>query len=152
MRLFIAGIMQGSRSDVGIHDQGYRVAIGAAIKARFTEVDIIDPMELHPDAGVNYGPEKAKRTLLEMTEEAARADVLIAYVPKASMGTAVEIWEAHRAGNPILTISPLAENWVVRFLSTRVFASLGAFESFVAEGGLERLLQPREFDKLVSLD
>ena len=45
-----------------------------------------------------------ERTLLEMAEEAARADVLIAYVPEASMGTAVEIWEAYRAGKPILTI------------------------------------------------
>ena len=140
MRFFIAGIMQGSRADIGIHDQGYRVAIGAAIKARFTEAEIIDPMELHPE-GVKYGPEKARRTLLEMAEEAGQADVLIAYVPEASMGTAVEMWEAYRAGKPILTISPLAGNWVVRFLSTRVFPSLETFESFVAEGELERLLE-----------
>ena len=93
----------------------------------------------------------AKRTLLELAEEAARADVLIAYLPEASMGTAVEMWQAYRAGKPILTISPLAENWVVRFLSTRVFPSLGAFESFVAEGELEKLLEGWEFDKLVSL-
>ena len=133
--------MQGSLAEVGIHDQSYRVAIGAAIKARFVEAEIIDPMELHPDGGLNYGPEEAKRTLLEMADEAARADVLIAYLPEASMGTAVEMWEAHRAGKPILTISPLAENWVVRFLSTRVFPSLAAFESFVAEGELEKLFE-----------
>ncbi len=151
MRFFIAGIMQGSRADIGIHDQSYRVAIGAAIKARFAEAEIIDPIELHADAGLNYGPEEAKRTLLELAEEAARADVLIAYLPEASMGTAVEMWQAYRAGKPILTISPLAENWVVRFLSTRVFPSLGAFESFVAEGELEKLLEGWEFDKLVSL-
>ena len=140
MRFFVAGIMQGSLAEIGIHDQGYRVSIGAAIKARFTEAEIIDPMELHP-GGVKYGPEEARRTLLEMVEEAGRADVLIAYVPEASMGTAVEMWEAHQAGKPILSISPLAENWVVRFLSTRVFPSIGDFESFVAEGELERLLE-----------
>lgn len=151
MRFFIAGIMQGSLADVGIHDQSYRVAIGEAIRARFAEAEIIDPIELHPEGGLNYGPEEAKRTLLELAEEAARADVLIAYLPEASMGTAVEMWQAYRAGKPILTISPLAENWVVRFLSTRVFPSLGAFESFVAEGELEKLLEGWEFDKLVSL-
>ena len=140
MRFFIAGIMQGSRSDVGIHDQSYRVAIGAAIKARFPEAEIVDPMELHPE-GVNYGSEEAKQTLLAMAGEAARADVLIAYLPEASMGTAVEMWQAYRAGKPVLTISPLAENWVVRFLSTRVFPSLAAFESFVAEGELEKLFE-----------
>ncbi len=140
MRFFIAGIMQGSLADVGIHDQSYRVAIGEAIRARFAEAEIIDPIELHPEGGLNYGAEEAKRTLLELAEEAARADVLIAYLPEASMGTAVEMWQAYRAGKPVLTISPLAENWVVRFLSTRVFPSLGAFESFVAEGELEKLL------------
>lgn len=133
--------MQGSLAEAAIHDQSYRVVIGAAIKARFVEAEIIDPMELHPDGGLNYGPEEAKRTLLEMADEAARADVLIAYLPEASMGTAVEMWEAHRAGKPILTISPLAENWVIRFLSTRVFLSLEAFESFVAEGELEKLFE-----------
>lgn len=141
MRFFIAGIMQGSLAEAAIHDQSYRVVIGAAIKARFVEAEVIDPMELHPDGGLNYGPEEAKRTLLEMADEAARADVLIAYLPEASMGTAVEMWEAHRAGKPILTISPLAENWVIRFLSTRVFPSLEAFESFVAEGELEELFE-----------
>lgn len=141
MRFFIAGIMQGSLAEIGIHDQSYRVAIGTAIKARFPEAEIIDPLELHPDGGLNYGPEEAKRTLLEMAAEAALADVLIAYLPEASMGTAVEMWEAHRAGKPVLTISPLAENWVVRFLSTRVFPSLAAFESFVAEGELEKLFE-----------
>lgn len=133
--------MQGSRTDVGIHDQSYHVAIGAAIKARFTDAEIVDPIELHPDAGLSYGPEEARRAMLELTEEAARADVLIAYLPEASMGTAVEMWQAYRAGRPILTISPLGENWVVKFLSTRVFPSLGAFESFVAEGELEKLLE-----------
>ena len=107
MRFFVAGIMQGSRSDVGVHDQSYRAAIRSAIRGRFAEAEIIDPIELHPDAGVNYGPEEAKRVLLELAEEAARADVLIAYVPEASMGTAVEMWQAYQAGKPIFTISPI---------------------------------------------
>lgn len=143
--------MQGSLADRGMHDQSYRVAIGEVIRARFAEAEIIDPIELHPEGGLNYGPEEAKRTLLELAEEAARADVLIAYLPEASMGTAVEMWQAYRAGKPVFTISPLAENWVVKYLSTRVFPSLGDFESFVAEGELEKLLEGWEFDKLVSL-
>jgi nucleoside 2-deoxyribosyltransferase len=143
--------MQGSLTNVGIHDQSYRAAIGVAIKACFADAEIIDPIELHPDAGLSYGPEKARQTLLDMTEEAAQADVLIAYLPQASMGTAVEMWQAYRAGKPVLTISPLAENWVVRFLSTRVFPSLEDFEAFVVEGELEKLLEGWEFGKLVSL-
>lgn len=144
--------MQGSRTDVSIHDQSYRGIIRAVIKAHFPEAEIVDPIELHPDAGLSYGPEKAKRVMLELAEEAAQADVLIAYVPEASMGTAVEMWQAYRSGKPVVTISPLAENWVVRFLSTRVFPSLEAFESFVADGGLKKLLDGWGFDKLAGLD
>ena len=32
--------------------------------------------------------------------------------------------------------TPLAENWVVKFLSTQVFATLEEFEAFVGEGWL----------------
>ena len=139
MRFFISGVMQGSRLDKGICDQDYRKIIKAIIKARLPEAEVIDPLELHPDS-VDYGPEEGKRVLLEMAEEAARADVLIAYVPEASMGTAIEMWRAYRAGRVVLTISPLAENWVVKFLSTRVFPTLQDFEAFVTDGGLEGLM------------
>ena len=139
MRFFISGIMRGSRPDKGICDQDYRKIIKAIIKARLPEAEVIDPLELHPDS-VDYRPEEGKRVLLEMAEEAARADVLIAYVPEASMGTAIEMWRAYRAGRVVLTISPLAENWVVKFFSTRVFPTLQDFEAFVADGGLEGLM------------
>jgi len=39
-------------------------------------------------------------------------------------------------------ISPLVENWVVKFLSTRVFPTWEDFEAFVGEGGLEQLRGP----------
>jgi hypothetical protein len=58
------------------------------------------------------------------------------------MGTAIEMWRAYEKGLPILTISPLAENWAVKFLSTQVFATLEEFETFVVEGGLEELRGP----------
>jgi len=143
LRVFVAGIMQGSLVEMGIHDQDYRVAIGAAIKARFPEAEVIDPLELHPDGGVNYGPEKAKRTLLEMAEEAARADVLIAYLPEASMGTAVEIYEAHRGGAAVVTITPMSANWVVRAYSDRIVPDLKAFDALAASGELARLVEDR---------
>lgn len=139
MKVFIGGIMQGSRRDHDIDDQDYRRAITEAILEHHPEAEIVDPNELHPN-GVEYGDEMAQATLLEMFELASQADLLVAYAPKASMGTAIEMWQAYQAGKPILAISPLAENWVIRFLSTRVFPSLAAFESFVAEGELEKLL------------
>jgi len=67
--------------------------------------------------------------------------VLIAYLPEASMGTALEIWEASRAGRIILTISPLAENWVIKALATRNFVTLEEFADFVLQGKFESLLR-----------
>ena len=135
VRVFIAGIMQGSRSDGGIDAQDYRREIARIVRRHVSGVEVLDPLELHPDS-VGYSPEQAKQTLLELIELAGRADVLVAYVPSASMGTAIEMWNAYQRGVRIYTISPLAGNWVVRSLSERVFPDIGAFAAFVAGGGL----------------
>ena len=134
MRVFIAGIMQGSRLDKDVEDQGYRERIAAAIRARVPEADILDPWSLHPESP-SYDDERGKQVYLSLNEAAATADVLVAYVPQASMGTAIEIWQAYQAGARVYTISPLAENWVVKFLSDRVFTTLDEFIQFVECNG-----------------
>ncbi len=135
MRVFIAGVMQGGRRDNGMASQDYRERITAILQTHVPGVEVLDPNRIHPD-GVNYDRERAGRTLIEMAELAARADCLVAYVPEASMGTAVEMWQAYRAGIPVYTISPLVENWVVFTLSTELFPNLETFGQFVAAGGL----------------
>ena len=136
MQVFIAGIMQGSRQDPNIVSQNYRDQIAALVKEHIPQAEIVDPNQIHPD-GVDYDRELAKKTLIEMAELAAECDYLIAYVPEASMGTALEMWHAYSAGVPIYTISPMAENWVVFSLSEQVFPDMAAFDEFVAAGGLE---------------
>jgi hypothetical protein len=70
----------------------------------------------------------------------AEVDVLIAYVPEASMGTAIEMWEAHRHGRTVVTISPLKHNWAVRFLSHELYPDLDEFERALSDGRLARRL------------
>jgi hypothetical protein len=139
VKVFIAGIMQGSRLDRFIDKQDYRRIIAQAIQDYDASASIIDPNELHPH-GVDYGDAEAKATLLEIAEMAAQADLLVAYAPRASMGTAIEMWQAFRARIPIVTVSPLEANWVVKHLSDVVLADLSAFQSWVADDGLPRLL------------
>jgi hypothetical protein len=134
MRVFIAGIMQGSRLDKDVEDQGYRERIASAIRERVPEADILDPWSLHPESPT-YDDERGKQVYLSLNEAAATADVLVAYVPQASMGTAIEIWQAYQAGARVYTISPLVENWVVKFLSDRVFTTLDEFIQFVECNG-----------------
>lgn len=142
MKVFIAGIMQGSRLDRYIDDQGYRQAIAQMIQERHPQAEILDPNELHPN-GVDYDDQTAKTTLLEMADLAGEADLVVAYAPVASMGTAIEMWQAFQAGVPLVTVSPMAANWVVRHLSSVVLPDLEAFRSWVGYGG---------FDKLANLD
>jgi hypothetical protein len=140
VRLFLAGIMQGSRLDNGIHSQDYREVIKSALQARYQDVELFCPFETHPTS-VDYDEATGKRTFLELIQTAAEADGVIAYVPEASMGTAIEIWEAYLAGKPVFTISPLSANWAIRFLSTEMFDDLDAFVGFVEAGGLDPILK-----------
>jgi hypothetical protein len=135
MRVFIAGVMQGSRSDDKVNKQSYRQVITRILRENLEDVEIVDPWALHPGSEA-YGTERARETFMAMIVLASQVDVLVAYVPEASMGTAVEMWEAHHAGVRVLTISPMAENWVVKLLSSQIFPSVEAFGSFVTNGGL----------------
>ncbi len=142
MQVFIAGIMQGSRMDRYIDDQDYRRSIAEALRERRADIEIMDPNELHPN-GVDYGDELAQATLLEMANLASQVDLVVAYVPEASMGTALEMWKAFEADVPIVTISPMSANWVIKHLSSVVLPDMDAFRVWVADG---------RFDKLVELD
>ncbi len=135
MRVFIAGVMQGSRTDERVTDQGYRQFVARVLREHLNGVDIIDPWALHPNSE-GYDTHQAHVTFMHMNELAGQVDVLVAYVPEATMGTAIEMWQAYRAGAKVFTISTMADNWVVKLLSNRVFPSLEAFAAYVANGGL----------------
>lgn len=130
LTFFVAGVIQGSLPD-GMHEQDYRARVAEVILRRFPDAAIVDPIALHP-ASLAYTDAEAKATFLAMIEEAKRADIVIAYVPTCSMGTAVEMWEARRAGKPVITISPLDKNWVVRYLSTHVIGSIEELDALLA--------------------
>jgi hypothetical protein len=138
MKVFISGVMQGSRKDHDVHAQDYRKLLTERIRARHPEAEVIDPWELHPGA-VEYTPEHAKQTLFEELELSTQCDVLIAYLPEASMGTALEVWSAYQAGVPVLCISPMARNWVIQSLATAIIPTFDEFLAFIDEGGLTRL-------------
>ena len=142
MQIFIAGVMQGSRLDRYIDDQDYRSTIAQVILDLHPEFEVVDPNELHPN-GVDYDDELAKATLLEMAGLAGQADLVVAYAPQASMGTAIEMWQAHGAGAKILTVSPMGDNWVIKFLSDRVFPTTDHLAEFIASGGLLELSDER---------
>lgn len=136
---FLAGIIQGSLAD-SIHGQEYRGAVKRAILERFPDADIFDPIADHPNS-LSYSDRKGREVFMGLLEESRRRDCLIAFLPEASMGTAVEIWNAREAGKAVIAISPLEKNWVVRYLVDCVCEGLDEFARLVESGGIERLLE-----------
>ncbi len=134
MKVFLAGIMQGSLRGNGLHDQGYRDMIGTAVRQNLPGAEIIDPWALNPDSP-SYEDERARQTFFHFCDQAGQVDLLIAFLPEASMGTAIEMWQAYRHGVPVITVSPM-DNWVVRFLSWRVCRSLGELEAVLQQESL----------------
>ncbi len=137
MRFFIAGIMQGSHLGEVLHHQGYRPKLKQLLSEYFPGADIYDPLADHQNS-LDYDDEQGRAVFLGHNQMCSEVDVVIAFVPEASMGTAIEMWEAYQHGKVVLTISPLAHNWVVRFCSHQVFADLDSFISTLQDGELRQ--------------
>ncbi|MBS1248880.1 MAG: hypothetical protein MAG431_00447 [Chloroflexi bacterium] len=138
MKIFIAGVMQGSIKGHGIQGQDYRERIREAVKINHPDAKIVDPFSLFPDS-VDYNDQRAKQVLFEMAAEAGASDMVISYLPEASLGTALEMIRAYDNGKTIFTISPMEKNWVIRALSTKLFPSLDEFCDWVSQNHLSEI-------------
>jgi nucleoside 2-deoxyribosyltransferase len=127
---FLAGIIQGSNRGRTLYDQDYRLKIKKILKKYFPEAEIVDPVEAYPHSA-DYDYRKGKKVFFEDIKHATRCDCLIAYLPEASMGTAVEMWECYLKKVPVWSITPMKENWAVKFLSAEIFESLEEFEKYI---------------------
>ena len=139
MKVFLAGIIQGSLVESEIHRQDWRESIKAALAAHIPEADVYCHYGHHPQS-IGYELADIRQTLAEGNRQAAACDLLIAYLPEASMGTAIEMHEAYAHGSAIVTISPMSANWVLRAYSDRIVADLTAFEALAASGELAQLV------------
>ena len=140
---FLAGIIQGSITETRIHRQDHRAMIRDAIKRAVPDSQVYCPVTHYPDS-LSYDPDKARRVFFELMERAAQADVLVAYVPEASMGTAVEMWQAYRAGRVVLAVTDMTINWAVRFLADRTFPTPDQLERFLGSDSFQALLSSKQ--------
>jgi hypothetical protein len=144
MRVFLAGIMQGSHLAAAIHHQGYRDRLKGLLRQHLPEATVYDPLADHQQS-LDYDDEQGKSVFLHHNRMCGEIDLLIAFVPEASMGTAIEMWEAWRNGRTVITISPLVHNWTVRFCSHVVYSDEKEFEEELASGRLrDRIAERRK--------
>ena len=130
--------MQGSHQESQLHDQGYREKLKQLITTHFIDAEIYDPWADH-NSSLEYDDERGRAVFFGHNRLCREVDVLIAYVPQASMGTAIEMWEAHEHGRAcVISISPLDRNWAVRFCSHLIYSDLSSFEQAMASGEVAR--------------
>lgn len=137
MRFFLAGIMQGSYTEALLHDQDYRGRIARLLEAHFPHAEVYDPLANHSES-LGYDEATGRSVFFQHNLMCREVDVLLAFVPEASMGTAIEMWEAYQHGAAVITISPLRHNWAVKFLSHVVYENLADFETALETGEVER--------------
>jgi len=139
MRIFLAGIMQGSYAEAVVHDQDYRRHIRELLAAHFPDAEVYDPFAGHSNS-IEYDAATGREVFFRHNEMCRGVDVLLAFVPEASMGTAIEMWEAYRHGAAVITIGPLEHNWAVKFLSHALYADVQAFEAALERGEVARII------------
>ncbi len=140
MKFFIAGIMQGSRTEASLYEQEYREKIKTALRGAFPNSEIFDPWAGNENS-LSFTPETGKSIFMTHNKICGSdIDVLVAYLPEASMGTAIEIWEAWKNGAVILIISPLTVNWVVKFLNDAIYPNLETFIRALESGEIRNLV------------
>lgn len=139
MRIFLAGIMQGSHHGPAMHDQGYRTRLRELVERHLPGVEVYDPWAEHQNS-LDYADDEARRVFFGHNRLCGQVEAVLAFVPEASMGTAIEMWEAHQAGRLVITVSPLVHNWAVRFLSRVVYPTWDEFERALVSGEVGRLL------------
>jgi len=141
MKIFFGGIIQGSNQGREIFSQDYREKIKTILKEKYPDIMVFDPFENHNNS-VDYSDDQARDTFFNHLEMIKSSDLMIAYLPKASMGTAIEIWQAYHDQVPVLTISPMTTNWIIRLFSEKNFETAEDFERFIRKNDLIKLFSP----------
>ena len=132
--------MQGSHLAATLHNQGYRGRIEQLLKTHFPQAEIYDPLADHSDS-LGYDDQRGRAVFFHHTRLCGEVDVVLAFVPEASMGTAIEMWEAHQHGRAVIAVSPMKHNWAVKFLSHELYADLDELELAIRSGELAARLR-----------
>jgi hypothetical protein len=141
LRFFVAGIIQGSLPDT-VHPQDYRGEIAGLLRQAFPGAEVFDPVLEYPDS-IGYDDATASAAFFDLMDRAGRCDVLVAFVPEASMGTAIELWNAHHAGAYVVCVSGLTLNWVVRYLADMVVPDLAGLARVIGDGTLAEAIRAK---------
>eukprot|EP00771_Trimastix_marina_P001630 gnl/Trimastix_PCT/2712.p2 GENE.gnl/Trimastix_PCT/2712~~gnl/Trimastix_PCT/2712.p2 ORF type:complete len:145 (-),score=32.88 gnl/Trimastix_PCT/2712:16-450(-) len=140
MKYFLAGVIQGNNQGQGMESQDYRTQLQEIIQMHDPTAEILDPWDLTPGMEPPTTTDRIRYVFEENVRRAANdADIVVAFVPHASMGTSIEMYEAWRKGKRVYCITPLKTNWVCRLYTSRLFESIEEFGDFMGSTSLPAL-------------
>lgn len=155
--VFIAGTMQGSRRGADQLYQGYRESIRHLVLTHFPQADVRCPAQhmqsklaadeaairqahgsLVPGSTIDTSmlstPLQGLTGMFhELVDMAAGSDLCIAWLPdhEASMGTAVEMFAAFRAGVPVIAVTEMCQNLAVLACSRCILPDLNVLDELL---------------------
>ncbi|CAE8589466.1 unnamed protein product [Polarella glacialis] len=146
-RYFISGVMIGSKHKLvevekDLHNQDYRARLAEIICRVDPQAEIVDPLDIvkafAESKGISLDDLNLKDSLVaaaldEIVAIIPSCHVIISNLPEASMGSAVELWEAKRSGLLIFTVSPMTSNWTIRAVAKRNFQDFDDLEQNLAK-------------------
>ncbi|TPG05162.1 hypothetical protein [Curtobacterium flaccumfaciens] len=157
--MFIAGTIQGANRGIQVEDQGYRSRIAELFDGAFPNVECFDPsLDVLKQLNVPSTAEQIRElavepprrletsslpsplqtlrtTFIDTTQSVENFDLCVAYLPghTPSMGTAMEMYAAHRSGVPVLTITDMVGNLAIASVSSWVLADLDALQVWLTD-------------------
>ncbi|MEM2025952.1 MAG: nucleoside 2-deoxyribosyltransferase [Desulfurococcaceae archaeon] len=142
VKVFISGPIQGMEDR-----QEYREVIKRVLKE--LGCDVLDPWErekvLYNEAREGWWRNVPPRGFIERDlEDVERCDLLVAYLPRLSAGTCMELFYAKLKGKKVVSIVEFDDPspWIVLH-SDVVLKSLEDFTAFATNGRLEGLIEAR---------
>ena len=135
--------MQGSHVRALVHDQTYRTTFRDLVQEHWPHAEVYDPFANH-STSVAYDIRHAREVFTKHVDMCGEFDLVIAFVPEASMGTAIEMWEAHTHGRTVITVTPLIHNWVVQLASDAVFQNLEEFTHALHTNVIDSILEQQK--------
>ncbi|MCD4656478.1 MAG: hypothetical protein K8S87_02925 [Planctomycetes bacterium] len=126
IKIFVSGIVHGSREN-DVYPQCYRKRIVDVIEKSWQSAIVICPTIVNSKSLTESVTETAK-AFEQQLSLLKKSNIVVAYIPEASMGTAIEIYNASMRGKYVVTITPLISNRMIRMFSHDIYDSVDSFE------------------------
>ena len=78
MKIFLAGIMQGSHRAAILHEQDYRARLKQMLASHLPEAEVYDPLEDHGDS-INYDDQTGREVFFRHNRMCREVDVVLAF-------------------------------------------------------------------------